>query len=150
MTACTAFGGSNTFTRVPDVARENATYSCPWENTGTREDILDRLPLRLVDGQRKRKSERELAPLEFKGELSCVRDIRGMKMISPSWSPPTNLHSSTRSDIRSKIIRVPLQRPRAGARFRSRINGLPIFMVSSPGGRLPELIDRKNSTGTGT
>ena len=63
-------------------------------------------------------------------------EMRGMNASCPSWSPPISRTCNTRSDIPTTIMRVPLQRPFDGERFRMRIKGQPILIFSSPGGRL--------------
>jgi len=43
------------------------------------------------------------------------------------------------------VMRLPLQRPFDGERFSKRIRGHLILIFSSPGGRLDDLIVRRNS-----
>ena len=57
--------------------------------------------------------------------------------------------SNTRFVIRCNVIRVPLHRPREGAKFRSRIKGQPTLSFSSLSGNPDALSERRNSTGYG-
>ena len=75
--------------------------------------------------------------------------VLGMKVISPSWSPPMRCTSKTLAVILSKTILVPLHKPIPGARLHRSMRGQPSLRWSLPGGRPKAVNVWRNSGGKG-
>ena len=83
-------------------------------------------------------------------KVTSTDEADGISAISLSCSPPINHTSKTLSCICITTMWVPLHRPQEGARFWRRMIGQPIFKLSSPGGRLDEWTEWRNSLGMGS
>ena len=148
--------GSNTDMRFADVHRESATYSWPCEKTEdwrSKPTFLTDWPcdLFMVIANARRTGNCLRRSGIGRVSLEGVKEIRGIRTLFPEnlWSPEITVQSNTRGLIWFKIIRVPLQRPLEGSKFRRSIIGHPGFKVSFARGNPLAVSEFRYSAGYG-
>ena len=87
---------------------------------------------------------------ETSDELVRISEIWGMSADCPSLSPPSSHTSRTWLPICVMTIQVPLHNLWPGERLWSKMTGHPTLRFNSPGGRLEELTEQRNSVRVGS
>ena len=137
-----------------EVARDKATYNCLCEKTGLRRSrpmCFTIWPWALLIVMANASCMGNCRLVNLMAKLSPVRegvnDIRGMRAVSPAWSPLIRRISNSRFDIWMTVPHVPLQRPLFLSMLRSKITGQPILRERRARGKPVGLSPWRNSKG---